>query len=75
MYESIVYDTLAEEKQPAALYRKVYGRIQIADSAGLVAGGLISVAVSTQLGLRETYFLSIPFALLSIAALLRFSRA
>ena len=72
MYESIVYDTLAEEKQSPALYRKIYGRIQIADSAGLVLGGLVSTFVATQLGLRETYFLSIPFALLAVTALLLF---
>lgn len=72
MYESIVYDTLAEEKQSPALYRKIYGRIQIADSAGLVLGGLVSTFVATRLGLRETYFLSIPFALLAVTALLLF---
>jgi MFS family permease len=72
MYESIVYDTLAEEKQSPALYRKIYGRIQIADSAGLVLGGLVSAFVATQLGLRETYFLSIPFALLAVTSLLLF---
>lgn len=72
MYESTVYDTLAEENQPTTLYRKVYGKIQMADSAGLVTGGLASIVVATQMGLRETYFLSVPFALLSILALLAF---
>lgn len=72
MYESIVYDTLADENQPASLYSKVYGRIQMADSAGLVLGGLVSVFVSTQFGLRETYFLSIPFAVLAVVALVLF---
>ena len=72
MYESIVYDTLAEEKQSPGLYRKIYGRIQMADSTGLVLGGLVSAFVATQLGMRETYFLSIPFALLSVTALLLF---
>lgn len=72
MYESVVYDTLAEEKQSPNLFSKIYGRLQIADSAGLVASGLVTAFVATKFGLRETYFLSIPFAVLSIFALLSF---
>ena len=72
MYESIVYDTLLEENQPEALYGKVYGRIQIADSLGLIVSSLIGGFLGSQLTLRAPYFVSVVPALAAIVSLCLF---
>lgn len=67
-YDSIVYDTLIEEKEDVALYDKYYGYIRFYDSIALVLGSLIGGTLS-HFGLRGAFFWTIPLAAASIIAL------
>lgn len=72
-YDSIVYDALLEDAKDGERYEHYYGRVSLMDSAGLVLGSLAGGLVANFFGLREAYFLSIPFGLLSLVALWRFN--
>src|SRR5215207_1651314 len=70
--EAIVYDTVLEETGASASFERRIGRIRLAESATLVASSLLGGWLASLTGTRLTYFLTIPFALLSIVAYLRF---
>lgn len=71
-YDSIVYDTLLEEQGNTDAFEKHYGHIKIVDSIALVTGSLLGGLIAEVLGTRETYFLSVPLACVSIVALILF---
>lgn len=71
-YDSIVYDTVLEETNDSKLFERFYGKVKIADSSALVLSALLGGAIASILSPRATYFLSIPFALLAIFALIKF---
>ena len=70
--EAVVYDTLLEETGDSNAFERRIGRVRFVESATLVvsslAGGLLAGLTTPRL----TYFLTVPFAAASIAALLRF---
>ena len=70
--DSIVYDVVVEETGSAAGYERWIGRVNLVESAALatsaIAGGLLAGWTSP----RVTYFVSVPFGLLAVVALLRF---
>ncbi|HET8641289.1 MAG TPA: MFS transporter [Pseudonocardiaceae bacterium] len=70
--EAIVYDTVLEETGGSGSFEQRIGRIRLAESATLVASSLLGGWLASLTGTRLTYFLTIPFALLSIVAYLRF---
>jgi len=70
-YDSIVYDTLIEEKEDIGLYDKYYGYVRFYDSIALTLGSLIGGALS-HFGLRGVFLWTIPLATASIIALLFF---
>lgn len=72
VYDSIIYDVVIEETQESSLFDKLYGRIQAIDSMALVLAGLIGGLIASSLGLRYTYYWSVPLALIPIIALFRF---
>jgi MFS family permease len=72
MYDSIVYDTVAEEGADNGLFESLFGRIQLLDGTALVIGGLVGGLIASQIGLRAAYFYSVPLGLIPILALLRF---
>jgi MFS family permease len=72
MYDSIVYDTVAETTDKNKLFDFFYGRVQLVDSIALVLGGLVGSLIAGHIGLRATFFLSVPLGLVAITALLRF---
>jgi len=72
MYDSIIYDTLSETAPGHDLYDRYYGRIQFLDSLGLVISSLIGGYIAARTNLRAVYFLTVPIALLPVAALARF---
>jgi MFS family permease len=71
-YDSIVYDTLAEDHHDPGLFDLAFGKVRIYDSLALVVGSLIGGAVAGAWGLRAPYFLTIPISLAAIAALVAF---
>jgi MFS family permease len=72
MYDSIVYDTLSEETGHSDDYEKYYGRIRVMDSLALIIGSLAGGFIGSQFGLRVSFYLTIPIALLSILPLILF---
>ena len=72
MYESIIYDTLAEHEVTATHYDDYYGRLHIVDSLALVISSLAGGLLAATTDLRQPYFWSIPFVLIPVLALIRF---
>lgn len=72
IYDSITYDVIIEEGGTSRLFDRLYGRIQLIDSLGLVLGALAGGLAATVLGIRYAYFLSVPFALASVVVLIKF---
>ncbi|HET8883971.1 MAG TPA: MFS transporter [Candidatus Saccharimonadales bacterium] len=71
-YEAIVYDTLVEETGKGTGFEHYYGKLQMISGVALVSGSLLSGTISHFFGLQVVYFLTIPFTLLSIVALIKF---
>lgn len=71
--DSIIYDVLTEETGHSEGFERYLGRVQLCQGAAMVASALAGGALAALTSPRTTYFLTIPFALLSIGALARFS--
>ncbi len=71
-FDSIVYDTLLEEAGDSKLYEKYYGYVRIIEGVALASGSLLSMVIIRTLTIRATYFLTIPFLLLSVFFIMRF---
>lgn len=65
IYDSIIYDTLVEEKGHAKSFKRYMGHYQMTEGAALVAGALIGGFIAESVGMSEAYLLSIPVVLLS----------
>jgi len=70
--EAVVYDTMLEETGASDGFESRIGRVRFVESASLVASSLAGGVLAGLTTPRLTYFLTVPFALASIAALLRF---
>jgi MFS family permease len=71
-YDAIVYDTLQEETGHSEGFEHYYGRAQFCMSAGFILAALASGAIGNLVGLRATYWMSLPLIALSAFALSRF---
>jgi MFS family permease len=71
--DAVVYDTVLAETGDSEQFEPLIGRARAVESAALVASSLAGGVLAGLLSARTTYFLSLPFALLSILALLRFA--
>jgi MFS family permease len=70
--EAMVYDTLVEETGTGDDFERQLGRMRFVESMALVVSSLAGGWVASLLSPRATYLLTVPFALLSIGAYLRF---
>ena len=70
--DSIVYDVVLEETGSSDKYETWIGRIRMIESGGFVAGALAGGVLAGWSSVRLTYFASLPFAAVAIAAFLRF---
>ena len=70
--DSVVYDAVLEETGSSDVYERWIGRVRIVESAALVASALIGGLLAGWTSPRLTYYASVPFALLSVVALLFF---
>jgi MFS family permease len=72
LYDSVVYDTLLEESVPRKMFNRYYSRLRFYDGIALIIGSLLSSPIAHFMGLRATYFLTVPFALAAIGFLFIF---
>jgi MFS family permease len=70
--DAIVYDTVLEETGSSDRFESLVGRIRLAESASLVAGGLAGGGLAALVSPRFTYFATLPFLVASAVALLAF---
>lgn len=70
--EAVVYDAVLEETGDSDGFERRIGRVRFVESTTLVASSLAGGVLAGLTTPRLTYFLTIPFALASIAALFRF---
>jgi predicted MFS family arabinose efflux permease len=70
--DSIVYDAVLEETGSSAVYEKWIGRVRIVESAAFAGSALAGGVLAGWTSPRLTYFVSVPLALASIVAFLRF---
>jgi MFS family permease len=71
--DSIIYDVLAEETGHSDGFQKEIGRLRLWESVALVSSALAGGGLAALTSPRMTYFLTIPFVVLSIGALSRFT--
>lgn len=67
--DSIIYDTMLEEKVPTKHFDYYLGRVRVMISAASVVGSLTGGIVAQFMGLRWAYWLTIPLVLVSLIAL------
>jgi predicted MFS family arabinose efflux permease len=70
--DAVVYDTVLEELGDSDSFERRIGRVRLAESVMLVASSLAGGWIANLTTTRLTYFLTVPFAALSIVAFLRF---
>ncbi|TQM14493.1 MFS transporter [Pseudonocardia kunmingensis] len=71
--DSVVYDTVLEETGDSAAFERQLGHSRLVNSAAMVLSSLLGGGLAALLGTRATYLLTVPVAVLSIVALLRFT--
>jgi MFS family permease len=71
--DSIVYDVLVEEAGTGDGFEKEIGRLRLWEGAALVSSAFAGGAIAALTSPRVTYFLTVPFAVLSIGVLTRFA--
>ncbi|WP_338078619.1 MFS transporter [Amycolatopsis suaedae] len=71
--DAVVYDTVLEETGGSGEFERRVGRVRSLEAVALVTSSLAGGWVAELSSPRVTYFLSVPFALLSIVAYLRFA--
>jgi MFS family permease len=71
--DSIIYDVLAEETGHSDGFQKEIGRLRFWEGVALVSSALAGGGLAALTSPRMTYFLTVPFVVLSIGALLRFT--
>lgn len=70
--DAAVYDTLLEETGSSERFEREMGRFRVLNSLALVSSALVGGWLAEAISLRATYFLTIPFALVSMLACVRF---
>jgi MFS family permease len=70
--DSIVYDVVLEETGSSDVYETWIGRIRMVESGAFVASALAGGVLAGWASARFTYFASVPFVAVAIAAFLRF---
>ncbi len=71
-YDSVVYDTLIDECGNADQYGKFYGRLRAVEGVGLALSSLLAGLIAWLFATRDAYFVTAPFALASVVALVFF---
>jgi hypothetical protein len=70
--DSVVYDAVLEETGTSEGYEKWIGRVRMVEAAAFASSALIGGVLAGATSPRVTYYLTVPFALVSIVAFVRF---
>ncbi len=70
--DSVVYDAVLEETGTSEVYEKWIGRVRMVEAAAFASSALIGGVLAGATSPRVTYYVTVPFALVSIVAFLRF---
>lgn len=70
--DAMVYDTVLEETGGSGDFERRIGRVRLVESVSLVVSALLGGWIAGVSSTRLTYFLTVPFVLLSVLAYLRF---
>ncbi len=71
-YDSVIYDTTIEEEGSSERYDYFLGRLRAVEGTGFVVGAIGGGLLANSIGMRETYFLSLPFLIIGGMFLMRF---
>lgn len=67
--DSLIYDTMLEEKVPTSRFDYYLGRVRVMISIASVGGSLVGGVIAQLIDLRWAYLLTIPIVLVSLIAL------
>ena len=70
--DAVLYDTVLEEDGQSDAFEQRIGQVRLTESLALVAGSLSGGWIASLTSTRLTYFLTVPFAVLSVLAYLRY---
>jgi len=70
--DSVVYDTVLDETGGSEGFEQRIGRVRMIESAALVSSALAGGWIASVTSTRFTYFLTLPFLVVSVVALLAF---
>lgn len=73
IYESLIYEVLIEDQGNSENYEKTYGTLEVFNTIALIIGALVGGLAAKYLGLSSTYYLYIPFAVVSILPIVFFN--
>ena len=71
-YDSVIYDVNLEEHGDSSRYEYYLGRLRAVEGAAFVFGALVGGLIASTISMRATFFLTLPFLLLSSIFLMRF---
>lgn len=69
LYDTVLFDTTKESVSSSDLYEKVYGQYKLYQGLTMASAALSSSLIVKLLGMRWTYILTIPFAILALVPL------
>ncbi len=70
--ETIIYDTLLEKNNSRERYEMYLGRDRIIASLALILSSFVGGVIADRLGLRFTFYFTLPFVLMAIISLFKF---
>lgn len=71
-YESMLYDTVQEEHQNSDRFQHILGTVRMIEGLAFFVGAIVGGLIASSIGLRETYYYSVPLIVLSIIVISRF---
>jgi len=71
-FEAVVYDTTVEETGDSKKYTYYLSRLRIIEGAAFIVGALGGGLLASHFGMRETFYISLPFIAISAILIMRF---
>lgn len=71
-FDSVIYDITLEEEGNSKHYQKYLARLRIFEGTAFIIGALAGGLVASTIGMRATFFVTMPFIVIGSLILLRF---